>query len=165
MNRRVLERTLWSGAAAALVAIGVIWHASAHAGAFTPPRNGVLQAVVPMIDDMGGERFTQLKGALIEADPFRLDRRPAPVRYRPELEGAGAPAPPPSPPKPVLVLRGIVGGPPWDAMIDGIPGRQGAVLVHRGDTLGGLTVSVIQRDTVIIHGADTTWRLSIRRSW
>jgi hypothetical protein len=63
------------------------------------------------------------------------------------------------------VLRGIVGGPPWDAMIDGIPGRQGSVLVRRGDTLGGLTVSAINRDTVTIHGSDTTWRLFIKRSW
>jgi hypothetical protein len=165
MNRRLLEQILWAGATVGLVAMGVVWQASANRDGSALPRNGVLQSATPMIDDIGGERLTPLKTALVESDPFRLDRRPAPVRYRPELEGAGAPAPPPSPPKPVLVLRGIVGGPPWDAMIDGVPGRQGAVLVHRGDTLGGLTVGVIQRDTVIIHGADTTWRLSIRRSW
>jgi hypothetical protein len=48
-------------------------------------------------------------------------------------------------------------------MLDGIPGRQGSVLVHRGDTLAGLTVSAITRDTVTIRGADTTWRLFIKQ--
>src|SRR5579863_5444381 len=39
-------------------------------------------------------------------DPFRFDRRPTSVAYRPDLEGV---APPPKPPKPLLVLEGLVG--------------------------------------------------------
>ncbi|MGH7719209.1 MAG: hypothetical protein ACREON_10235, partial [Gemmatimonadaceae bacterium] len=53
--------------------------------------------------------------AVVESNPFRLDRRPAQVPYDPELEGAPPAPPPPVPPKPSLSLAGIVGGPPWEA--------------------------------------------------
>jgi hypothetical protein len=94
-----------------------------------------------------------------ETDPFRLDRRPASVAYRPDLEGV---APPPKPPKPQLVLEGLVGG---AALIDGAPGHPTTAIVHVGDTLGALRIRHIGRDTVIVSGADTTWRLTVRHAW
>jgi hypothetical protein len=92
-------------------------------------------------------------------DPFRLDRRPASVAYRPDLEGV---APPPKPAKPQLVLEGLVGG---AALIDGAPGHPATAIVHVGDTLGGLRIRRIGRDTVIVSDADTTWRLTLRHAW
>jgi hypothetical protein len=92
-------------------------------------------------------------------DPFRLDRHPASVAYRPDLEGV---APPPKPPKPQLVLEGLVGG---AALIDGAPGHPATTIVHVGDTLGGLRIRRVGRDTVIVTGADTIWRLTLRRAW
>jgi hypothetical protein len=70
-----------------------------------------------------------------------------------------------APPKPMLRLRGLVGGPPWDALIEGIPGHEGAVVARVGQTLGGITVRAVRRDTVIARGMDTTWKLTIGRSW
>lgn len=101
--------------------------------------------------------------ALVARDPFRLERRPSAVPYSPALESA--PPPPPRPPHPALVIAGIVGGPPWEALLDGVPGRQGTVLVRRGDTLGGLRVRSVTKDTVRITGMDTTWVLTVRRAW
>jgi hypothetical protein len=96
-------------------------------------------------------------------DPFRLSRQPASVAYAPAREGM---VPPPiiRAPRPNLVLRGIVGGPPWRAIIEGIPGHDGGTLLRQGDTVAALLVRAIGRDTVIIKGADTTWRLTVTRS-
>ena len=105
------------------------------------------------------ETIDSMARAVAETDPFRLDRRPASVAYRPELEGV---APPPKPPKPQLVLEGLVGG---AALIDGAPGHPATAIVHVGDTLGGLRIRRIVRDTVIVSGADTTWRLTLRHAW
>jgi hypothetical protein len=76
----------------------------------------------------------------------------------------GAP-PPMLPPKPALRLRGILGGPPWDVLIEGVPGREGAVVARVGQTLGGVTIRAVHRDTVIVRGMDTTWKLTIVNSW
>jgi hypothetical protein len=92
-------------------------------------------------------------------DPFRLDRRPTSVPYQPDLEGV---VPLPKPPKPQLVVEGLVGA---TALVDGVPGHAATTIVHAGDTLGGLTIRRIGRDTVIVSGADTTWRLTLRHPW
>jgi hypothetical protein len=100
---------------------------------------------------------------LVARDPFRLERRPAVVAYDPAAENA--PPPSPRPPRPALVVTGIIGGPPWEAVLEGIPGRQGSVLVRRGDTLAGLRVRAVGKDSVRIVGMDTTWTLIVRRAW
>jgi hypothetical protein len=89
------------------------------------------------------------------------------VPYRPELDGVAvaAPPPPPKPPKPHLAVAGILGGPPWTALLDSVPGRDGSVLVKRGDTLGGLKIRSVGRDTVVVQGTDTLWKLVVKRPW
>ena len=101
-------------------------------------------------------------------DPFRPDHHPAAVAYRPELGSGGegsAPPPAPKPSKPRLAIAGIVGGPPWTALLDSVPGHDGSVLVRKGDTLSGLRIRSIGRDTVIVQGADTMWKLIVKRPW
>lgn len=100
---------------------------------------------------------------LIATDPFRTARHPSPVAYRPELEGA--PTLPSRLPRPALAVSGIVGGPPWSAVLEGVPGRGGGAVVQAGDTLGGLRVRAVRPDTVVITGMDTTWRLTVRQAW
>ena len=65
--------------------------------------------------------------------------------------------------KPKLILRGVLGGPPWDALIDGVPGHDGALVVRVGQTVAGFTVRAVRRDTVFIRGFDTTWALTLGR--
>lgn len=100
---------------------------------------------------------------IASVNPFRLSRRPADVAYRPELEGA--PPPPPSPPKPTLLLAGVIGGPPWQAVIEGVAGREGGVVVREGDVVEGFRVRHVGPDEVVITGMDTTWNLAVRRPW
>lgn len=163
MKRRLVEHLLWCIVAAGPTTSYLLWKLD--------PGDGDLVSTTAMsapleVRALPADSIARAAAALTSDNPFRFDRKPAGVPYQPELEGAPPPPPaPPKPPKPVLVLRGIVGGPPWDAMVEGIPDRQGPVLVRRGDTLGGLTIRAIRRDTVIIQGADTTWRLTIKRAW
>lgn len=74
--------------------------------------------------------------------------------------GAAPPAIVAQPAQPLLSLRGIVGGPPWSAIVDGVPGHQMSVVLRLADTVQGLRVSMIRRDTVVIRARDTTWKLS-----
>jgi hypothetical protein len=92
-------------------------------------------------------------------NPFRLNRQPAMAGA---VSGSSVAAPPA--PRPVLLLRGLVGASPaWQAILEGIPGRAGGVVVSKGDTVGGLRVRRITRDTVIVQGTDTTWKLTVKR--
>jgi hypothetical protein len=74
----------------------------------------------------------------------------------------GAPPPPPPPQRPPLAVSGIV-GPPWVALLDGVPGRDAPVLVRAGDRVGELRVTQVRRDGVVVVGMDTTWWLSLKR--
>lgn len=97
-------------------------------------------------------------------NPFRLDRKPTAVRYNP-WEPVIANAPPPPPPvRPPLALAGLV-GPPWNALVEGIPGREGGVLLQVGDSVNGIRFVALRGDTVLLAGYDTTWSLTARRTW
>lgn len=103
--------------------------------------------------------------AIVANDPFRLANAPAAVRYDPAAEdaaaGAGGYVAPPAP-RPRLVLKAIVGGPPWQAIIDGIPGQPAGTVVRAGNAFEKLTVTSVTRDEVVVHGMDTVWTLSFK---
>lgn len=97
-------------------------------------------------------------------DPFRLERKPADVRYNPwGTIAASAPAPAPS--RPALALVGLVGGPPWNALLEGVPGRETGMLLQLGDSAAGIRFVALRGDTVVLAGFDTTWSLAARREW
>ena len=60
---------------------------------------------------------------------------------------------------PTLKLRAIAGGPPWQALIEGLPGQTRAVLVRSGNTFDRVTIRVVARDSVVVHVEDSTWAL------
>jgi hypothetical protein len=37
--------------------------------------------------------------------------------------------------------------------------------VRQGDTLAGLTLRRVSRDTVLVRGMDTIWTLTVKRTW
>jgi hypothetical protein len=154
-----MELALWS-VAIALAAIGML-------GARAPREDGRDVAAtarvrqVPNVSAIGD--VSHAAASLIDTDPFRAARHPSPVAYRSDLEGA--PPPPLRAPRPALTVSGIIGGPPWSAVVEGVPGREAGMVVQSGDTLGGLKVNAVKRDTVVITGMDTTWRLVVRRAW
>ena len=97
-------------------------------------------------------------------DPFRLDRKPAAVRYNP-WETVTAPVATPPRALPPLALAGLVGGPPWNALIEGVPGAEGGFLLTLGDSAKGILFTALRGDTVFLVGFDTTWSLTPRRPW
>lgn len=102
---------------------------------------------------------------LRQRDPFRLDRKPTDVRYNPwEPVAVAAPAPPPAP-RPPLALAGLLGGAAWTALVEGIPGREGGVLLRVGDSVNGVKLVALRGDTAWLSGFDTTWALTPRRAW
>lgn len=60
-------------------------------------------------------------------------------------------------PAPKLVLRGVVGGPPWRAVMSGLPGVTGEVVVGPGDRFGALVIARIARDRVTVLWTDSTF--------
>lgn len=110
----------------------------------------------PTLDSLG-----MIALEVVARDPFRLARAPASLPFAGRHAVASASS---RPPKPNLTLTGLL-GPPWRAVIEGIPGREGGALVSAGDTIAGLLIRSIRADTVIVRGADTTWRLTVRREW
>lgn len=98
-----------------------------------------------------------------DRNPFRLARRPAEVRF-----GTEPPAPvaaPPDQPHPTLLLAGLVGGPPWTVLVEGVPGSEAGMLLFMGEDAGGIHIERIRGDTVFLTGLDTTWVLTPKRAW
>jgi len=160
MTPRRLELALW-GIAGLCASAAVLGSRAAASGGLRDPSD-VLAAPERYVkrSDLG----TQDVAPVVEHDPFRILRHPSPVAYKPELEGVTPPPPPPKPPHPTLSLSGILGGPPWEALLEGVPGHDASTLVRAGDVLGALRVRAITRNSVIIEGEDTTWRLGMKRS-
>lgn len=163
MSAHRLEVMLWAVALALALVAGV---RARPGGLRSTPVPATASAAAP-IRRVAAEALTAASAVIVERDPFRLERRPSSVPYAPMLEGA--PPPVARPPRPVLVVTGIVGGPPWEALVEGIPGRHASVLVRRGDafgdSIGRLIVQRIAPDTLVITGMDTTWTLTVRKAW
>ena len=96
--------------------------------------------------------------SVVHENPFRLSRMPSDIPYSP-----GAVAVPQTAQRfaPPLVLRGIVGGPPWQAVIDGIPGSPAGTVVTSGSVFDKLTIRSVTRDSVFVQTADTAWYLTL----
>jgi hypothetical protein len=162
MNRLHLERILWS--IAGVAACATIFRL--RSGSATDSHLTQLSAVAPQPQWIAADALEEAVGEITEGHLFRPERAMA------EEGEASSTSPtltlmPSSPPqrRPRLVLRGVLGGPPWDAVIEGIPGREGAVVMRAGQTLAGVTVRAVHRDTVLARGFDTTWTLTLGRSW
>ena len=165
MKATHVRNALWLATAAVGFASVPGWRFAAKESSLAPRS---LPGGVPELRHAIPDSVKSSAAYIATHDPFRPDHHPAAVPYRPELSSDGAssaPLPPPKAPKPRLAVAGIVGGPPWSALLDSVPGREGSVLVRKGDTLGGLRVRSVGRDTVIIQGADTVWKLIVRRAW
>jgi hypothetical protein len=104
---------------------------------------------------------TESESVLVANDMFRL---PDDVVHGQSSPGvAGAAAAHASLTRPSLTVKGIVGGPPWQAIVDGLPGQVSGIIVQAGGTYGGVTIATVGRDSVRVRAGDTTWTLYYRR--
>lgn len=159
MRAHTIERALWASASAALVTAFAFIGAGGVRGKTPLPITPAAPRVTlpPFVD---ADTLEAAVGVIAAENLFRAERSSA------DTERAAA-TPVPGQPmvagKPKLILRGVLGGPPWDALIDGVPGHDGALVVRVGQTVAGFTVRAVRRDTVFIRGFDTTWALTLGR--
>jgi hypothetical protein len=146
----------------ALSAVGIVRWTSALPGSVADRITvSSLRASVPAATDSA---LAEAEDLTITNDPFRLSNSPSSVRYDPATDNptSGIGSPVIAPPRPTLVLKAIVGGPPWQAVIDGIPGQPPGTLAVQGSKFDRILVKTITRDSVIVQGTDTVWVLSFR---
>jgi hypothetical protein len=157
---RTIERALWAATLSALAVAALLRGGSAKA------ESAIGQSPVPATLHLptlaNADSLEEAVGIIAEGNLFRPERSSADPAKAVSVATSGVP---PSSMRPRLVLRGILGGPPWDALIDGIPGRDGALVIRVGQTIAGITVRVVRRDTVFVRGFDTTWTLTLGRNW
>lgn len=168
MSRRRMEALLWALALAVLLPGGTRWRRAEPAAEAPPAARDAAPAEPRRVPR---ERLASAAASVAGGNPFRLDRAPAPIGFQqppaPGMPGTFpgmAPYEPPPPPRPQLLVSGIV-GPPWQAMLEGVPGREGAVVVRQGEVLGELRIREITRSVVVVASPDTTWRLTVRTPW
>lgn len=135
--------------------------------AVTIPRTAAV--IIPALHAWTNSATTLLSDSddiVASSDPFRIARTPARVAYNPAADGgsaAGAVAAVAPPVRPTFTLKAIVGGPPWQAIVDGIPGQPNGTVVHAGSTFDRIAVRAVTRDSVVVQGPDTAWTLSFHR--
>lgn len=93
----------------------------------------------------------------LERSPFRVDGG-APMRV---VETTPEVAAPVAPPPPVVAVRAIVGGPPWQALLRGIAPGSADRVVRPGDRFGAVEVRAIGAEFVVLTSADSSWTITL----
>jgi hypothetical protein len=131
-----------------------------------PAPSGRHLAIQPLrvtVSDSLAQQLDSAEDNLVGDDPFRLANEPAAVRYDPRFDVSASASGVTAPViRPSMTLKAIVGGPPWQAVIDGIPGQPPGTIARAGSEFGKLRVRSVTRDSVIIQGPDTAWSLGFR---
>lgn len=161
-----MKRTLIYG-------IGVVgWLALAAAGAarwraalaIAPIKPTIILPAKPLPGDSAAQFLEAAEDVIVTNDAFRLSNEPADAAFDPGAGDAGPTAIGLAPQlRPILTLKAIVGGPPWQAVVDGLPGQLPNTVVQSGSAFDKLVARAVTRDSVVIQGPDTTWVLSFRR--
>ncbi len=161
MRSHMFERGAWALTVAATIAAARSWYViSRPAEAPAPAIWPVSQAMQPIAADS----LAVLTSRIVDNDPFRLDRKPADVAYGAPPDSMARASATSEAPRPPLVLVGIV-GPPWRALVDGVPGHDGSMVLRAGQNVAGLRVRDVTATAATISGADTTWHLTVKRTW
>jgi hypothetical protein len=147
-----------AGSLAAFAVAGLRWRAASPPQL---PRRRIALAHATMRPRPSDSVLADAEDATVSNDPFRLANEAASVRFDPAVEG-GSPATMVPVVRPTLVLKAIIGGPPWQAVIDGIPGQPSGTIAGPGARFDKLVVRSVTRDTVVVQGPDTTWSLAFR---
>jgi hypothetical protein len=110
--------------------------------------------------------LARAQASLVRRNPFRINHSPAIIRVGQAAERitVDTPAGPLPPVRPELLVRAIVGGPPWSALVERLPTSSGAVVVREGDVFGTLTIGVITRDTLALIERDSVWKFAVHRN-
>jgi hypothetical protein len=159
---RMMELMLWTLAAATLAGTALHWLA---AGSAPGPDDPPLRPPAPLVAPRESGSVASVADGIVATNPFRLDRRPA----DPPFAGDDAMTTEWSteevePDFLALAVAAII-GPPWEAVLEGVPGREHGVVVRPGDVLGDLVVRSVGPNTVWIESDRDSWHLELKRPW
>lgn len=158
MKRHGIERLLWLTALSCGVVAGWLLQ---HAPRADVRRLDIGRAL-PLLSVVPRESVSAWSRTTASTNPFRFTRLPSALRFG---EAAPAAAAVEARPRPALKLLGTIGGPPWQGVVGGLPGRSGSVVVRPGQQLDSFVVRSVARDKVVIVGSDTIWVLTVRQPW
>jgi hypothetical protein len=165
MNRRHVERGLWTVTVLVFVLIcREVILANRNDVLATGINGRVLgSGAIPKMAAFDSDSLDSATTHTVTHDPFRVDRKPAMIAFSMAPSGVAGP---PVPPAPIvrIVLHGTIGGPPWHAIISGIPGRDGTIVVSSGDTLGTVAIRSVNRDGVTVRVRDSTWTVTLAKA-
>ena len=116
----------------------------------------IIAAPIRARDAVDPDSLDTAANLVTRSDPFRFSRSTS----RPTATGPQES--PVHPSRLQLVLKAIVGGPTWHAVIDGLPGQPPGAVVEIGSDFDGLRVLAITPDSVVVRHGDTTWTLTMR---
>lgn len=153
MRRVPIDRMLWT-ATVVLLAVAA-WTLRARP-APTPPVGPAHVHPALWFERSNGDSLMLAASAISDGNLFRANRGTS--------DPSSAPVPPAGAvmPKPQLVLRGLVGGPPWEVLVEGLPGREGTTVLRTGQEVSGVTATSVRRGTAVLRGYDTVWTLTFR---
>jgi hypothetical protein len=89
----------------------------------------------------------RLDGALVPLHPNATGAEPVPARGQAETYA--------------LVLKALVGGPPWSGVLEGLPGAAGARVVRTGDVIGPVFIARVSERGVRVSTRDTAWCVTL----
>lgn len=161
MTRRSWERTIWT-LTAMIVAVTIRQTVSARRSPNGVSSSHVLLARTPTAPAMTmfeGDMLDSATSQIMAHDPFRIERKPANIAFSVAPNGAQT-MPAPAAPLVRIALQGTIGGPPWRAIISGVPGHEGTVMVSSGDTLGVVVIRRVNKDSVTVRVKDSTWTVT-----
>lgn len=161
MTRRQLRAAEW--ALLIMCVAPLVVGAAAVAGHRSTVKVGQASDAPPPGVSRDGHLADSLLRGVVEIAAFRLVRRPATAPY--QLVPVAAPADASPAQRPGLSLSGIIAGRHPAALLDGVPGHDGSVLLQLGDTVAGLRLRRVGADRVVVTGMDTTWTLTLRQAW
>jgi hypothetical protein len=159
VSPRAVERAAWTASIVMLAIAG--WSIARAADTRAEARRTIVS--LPPVPSIVAESLAAWSEAIASGNPFRFSRQPADVRFgevvdQPEVE--------PERPAPlVLRLLGTIGGPPWQGVVVGFPGREQSIVVRPGDEVDGVRVRAVGRDSAVVTGLDSTWTIRVERRW
>jgi len=155
------ERVAVIAAAALAVLTAARWRQANWDVVPTPIAGRATRAPLTVVSDSA---LGEAEESAVMNDPFRLSNSPPEVRYDPANDAPNTSHASSKPSlRPMFALKAIVGGPPWHAVIDGIPGQPPGTITQQGSEFDKLVVRLVTRDSVIIKGPDTSWVLRFGR--
>jgi hypothetical protein len=109
--------------------------------------------------------FTDSEAAHLTAgNPFRASRQPPAVRGRGLDQPVPTVAAAPTPPRPAYRFTGVLGGPPWSVVLEGVPGFQSGLVIGLNEEKAGVRVRRLEGDTLELTVGDSTIILRLGRT-